>query len=80
VCLGFVLTVSFLPMQRHSFRAKATDIVGDAAGGAFGSAGPARFGPGAVTAPAAEDEQSLTWTSGMASNRQGFGPVAAGFM
>jgi hypothetical protein len=46
------------------------NIAGDAAGGPFGAAGPAMFGPGAVAAPADEDEHSLTWTSGMARSRQ----------
>ena len=59
-------------MQRHAFRAKPTlDIADTATGSSMGAAGPAGFGSGPGTGQAAEDEQSLTWTSGMGRSRQG---------
>jgi hypothetical protein len=64
-------------VQHHAFRAKPTlDIAGTAAGSSLGAAGPSGFGPGLAAGQAAEDEQSLTWTSGMARSRQGSHPRA----
>jgi hypothetical protein len=59
-------------VQRHAFRAKPTlDIAGTSTGSSLGAAGPAAFGPEPAAGQAAEDEQSLTWTSGMGRSRQG---------
>lgn len=61
-------------LQRHSFRAKPTRDIAGSSAGSFGAAGPSIFGPGAVAAPA-DDEHSLTWTSGMARNRWFLFPI-----
>ena len=68
---------SCLRVQRHAFRARPTlDIAGTATGSSLGAAGHTAFGPGPAAGPAAEDEQSLTWTSGMGRSRHGFRPLA----